>query len=53
LGIEDAQAGVVAIKAAGMAALGIGDARTLNQADAVLPNLTEFNLSHFVSLARP
>jgi alpha,alpha-trehalose phosphorylase len=53
LGIEDAQAGVVAIKAAGMAALGIGDARTLNQADAVLPDLTKFDLNHFVSPPRP
>jgi beta-phosphoglucomutase len=48
LGIEDAQAGVAAIKAAGMAALGIGDAQVLAEADAVLPDLTHFDLHHFV-----
>ena len=51
LGIEDAQAGIAAIKSAGMAALGIGDAQTLKQADAVLPNLTSFDLHMFVALA--
>lgn len=49
LGIEDAQAGIAAIKSAGMAALGIGDAWTLKQADAVLPNLTSFDLKKFVA----
>ncbi len=48
LGVEDAQAGVAAIKAAGMAALGIGDARVLGEADAVLRDLTEFDLDKFV-----
>ncbi|MBN8884646.1 MAG: beta-phosphoglucomutase [Rudaea sp.] len=48
LGIEDAQAGVAAIKAAGMTALGIGDARVLTDADAVLRDLTEFDLEKFV-----
>jgi len=48
LGIEDAQAGVAAIKSAGMAALGIGDARILKDADAVLPDLASFKLEHFV-----
>ncbi|HWU75598.1 MAG TPA: beta-phosphoglucomutase [Rhodanobacter sp.] len=48
LGIEDAQAGVAAIKSAGMVALGIGDARVLNEADAVLPDLASFKLEHFV-----
>lgn len=48
LGIEDAQAGIAAIKSAGMAALGIGDAQTLSRADAVLPNLTSFDLKKFV-----
>ena len=51
LGIEDAQAGVAAIKSAGMAALGIGDARILRGADAVLPDLTLFELEKFVSPA--
>ena len=48
LGVEDAQAGVAAIKSAGMAALGIGDARILKEADAVLPGLASFKLEHFV-----
>lgn len=49
LGIEDAQAGIAAIKSAGMAALGIGDAQTLQQADAVLPDLIAFDLEKFVT----
>ncbi|WP_449429328.1 beta-phosphoglucomutase [Rhodanobacter umsongensis] len=48
LGIEDAQAGIAAIKSAGMAALGIGDVRILGEADAVLPDLASFRLEHFV-----
>lgn len=48
LGIEDAQAGIAALKSAGMAALGIGDARILKEADAVLPGLASFKLEHFV-----
>jgi len=49
LGIEDAQAGIAAIKSAGMAALGIGDSQVLKQADAVLPNLMSFELNEFVA----
>ncbi len=52
LGIEDAQAGVAAIKTAGMAALGIGDVNTLTQADAVLPDLARFDLHDFVASKR-
>jgi alpha,alpha-trehalose phosphorylase len=48
LGIEDAQAGIAAIKAAGMVALGIGDAQVLREADAVLPDLAAFRLEDFV-----
>lgn len=48
LGIEDAQAGVSAIKSAGMTALGIGDASVLDEADAVLPDLEKFDLKKFV-----
>ncbi|MEO8777504.1 MAG: beta-phosphoglucomutase, partial [Rhodanobacter sp.] len=47
LGVEDAQAGVAAIKSAGMAALGIGDVSVLNEADAVLPDLASFKLERF------
>jgi beta-phosphoglucomutase len=49
LGIEDASAGVAAIKSAGMAALGIGDDKVLKQADAVLPDLSSFRLEQFVA----
>jgi beta-phosphoglucomutase len=48
LGIEDAQAGVAAIKSAGMAALGIGSAQVLAAADAVIPDLNHFELEKFV-----
>ena len=44
LGVEDAVAGVRAIKAAGMRALGVGDARVLVEADAVIPDLRAFRL---------
>jgi alpha,alpha-trehalose phosphorylase len=49
LGLEDAQAGIAAIKSAGMAALGVGDEHVLAGADAVIPNLQHFDLSKFVS----
>lgn len=42
IGIEDAVAGVQAIKAAGMFAVGIGDPQVLTQADVVLPDLQRF-----------
>ncbi len=42
LGVEDAEAGVTAIRAAGMKALGIGDPRILHQADRVMPGLDSF-----------
>ncbi len=44
LGVEDAIAGVRAIKAAGMAALGVGDPSVLCEADAVIPGLHRFTL---------
>jgi beta-phosphoglucomutase len=40
IGLEDAPAGVTAIKAAGMYAVGIGEATALAQADLVLPSLS-------------
>lgn len=45
LGIEDAVAGVAAIKAAGMTALGIGDPAVLTRADRVIPGLDHFRLA--------
>ncbi|MDT8450232.1 MAG: beta-phosphoglucomutase, partial [Wenzhouxiangellaceae bacterium] len=44
LGIEDAAAGIAAIKAAGMTALGIGHRRDLPSADAVLDGLHQFRI---------
>ncbi len=45
LGVEDAVAGVAAIKSAGMLALGIGSAEVLTEADLVIPGLDHFELS--------
>jgi beta-phosphoglucomutase len=47
LGIEDAAAGVAGLKAAGMAAIGVGDPVELHEADWVLPDLTRFHLSDY------
>jgi beta-phosphoglucomutase len=44
LGVEDAIAGVRAIKAAGMVALGVGDPAVLTEADMVIPGLHRFTL---------
>lgn len=49
IGIEDAAAGITAIHAAGMAAIGIGSATALPQADAVLPDIAALRLEDFVS----
>ncbi|OGO81038.1 MAG: beta-phosphoglucomutase [Chromatiales bacterium RIFOXYA1_FULL_46_5] len=40
IGVEDAPAGVTAIKAAGMYALGIGELHALTQADLVIPAIS-------------
>lgn len=48
VGIEDAVAGVHAVRAAGMFALGIGDARVLVEADQVLPDLCQFTPSNYL-----
>jgi beta-phosphoglucomutase len=45
LGVEDAVAGVAAIKSAGMLALGIGSPDVLTQADLVIPGLDHFSLN--------
>jgi beta-phosphoglucomutase len=47
LGVEDAAAGVVSIKEAGMVALGVGDPRVLARADRVIPSLLEFRLADY------
>jgi beta-phosphoglucomutase len=43
IGVEDAPAGVTAIKAAGMYALGIGGPHALTQADLVIPAVSALN----------
>jgi beta-phosphoglucomutase/alpha,alpha-trehalose phosphorylase len=43
IGVEDAPAGVTAIKAAGMFALGIGAPQALTQADLVIPAVSALN----------
>lgn len=49
IGVEDAAAGIEAIHAAGMAAVGIGDAHALRHADAVIPHIKAFDLRLFTS----
>lgn len=44
VGIEDAVAGITAIKSAGMFAVGIGDANILTQADIIFPDIAHLNL---------
>ena len=44
VGVEDAVAGISAIKSAKMFAVGIGDAQVLTQAALVFPNMSEFDL---------
>ncbi|OQY34427.1 MAG: beta-phosphoglucomutase [Spirochaetaceae bacterium 4572_59] len=43
IGVEDAIAGVKAIKSAGMKAIGIGDEKILSEADFVINSLENFN----------
>lgn len=42
VGFEDAEAGVTAIKAAGMFAVGVGSATLLREADLIVPDLVQF-----------
>ncbi|MFV3130308.1 beta-phosphoglucomutase [Niveispirillum sp. KHB5.9] len=48
LGVEDSMAGITAIKAAGMPAVGIGDPGILTEADAVIGHIKQFRLESFV-----
>lgn len=48
LGVEDAVAGVQAIKSAGMYAVGVGDPAMLSQADDVIPSLKSFKLERYL-----
>ncbi|MEY2114063.1 MULTISPECIES: beta-phosphoglucomutase [Rhodanobacter] len=49
LGVEDAAAGIAALHAAGMAAVGIGRAQELDQADVLLPDIAAFDISRFIA----
>lgn len=49
LGVEDAAAGIAALHAAGMAAVGIGHAQELDQADVLLPDIAAFDISRFIA----
>lgn len=49
LGVEDASAGITAIKAAGIGALGIGEADELKAADFIYPTLKAVPFSLFTS----
>ncbi len=48
IGVEDAIAGVTAIKRAGMLAIGVGDARLLAEADVVVPDMATLNIKRFL-----
>ena len=48
VGIEDAVAGVAAIKGAGMYAIGVGDPVVLTQADEVISGLDHFDLKRYL-----
>jgi len=50
IGVEDAPAGVTAIKAAGMYALGIGEAHALTQADLVIPAVSAIDQPLLIKL---
>jgi beta-phosphoglucomutase len=49
LGVEDADAGIEAIKTAGMQALGIGPKERFHRADKVLPTLANMHLQDMLS----
>ncbi len=48
IGVEDAIAGITAIKLAGMKAIGVGDARVLAEADVVVPNMATLRIKRFL-----
>lgn len=47
LGVEDAYAGILAIRAAGMPSLGIGNPAQLSAADRVIPAIADFKLADY------
>ncbi|WP_343229979.1 beta-phosphoglucomutase [Rhodanobacter sp. DHG33] len=53
LGVEDAAAGIASIHAAGMAAIGIGRADALADADVLLPNIAAFDIRRIRTTSGP
>jgi len=51
IGVEDAVAGISAIKSAEMLAVGIGDALVLTQAELVFPSMSEFDLGKVLTMS--
>lgn len=51
IGVEDAAAGIEAIRAAGMYAVGVGDAADLSAADDVIPSIASFDPGKYLSRA--
>lgn len=51
IGVEDAVAGISAIKSAKMLAVGIGNVQVLTQADLVFPSMSEFDLAKVLSMS--
>ena len=47
IGVEDAVVGILAIKRAGMYAVGVGDPAVLTEADEVIPDLTAFHIERY------
>jgi beta-phosphoglucomutase len=50
IGVEDAAAGIKAIKAAGMYAVGVGNPQILGEADDVINGLEEFKIDKYVAV---
>jgi len=53
LGVEDAAAGIASIHAAGMAAIGIGRAEALADADVLLSNIAAFDIGRITTTSGP
>jgi len=50
LGVEDAAAGIAALRAAGMTAVGVGRAPALADADVLLPSVAAFDIGSFIAV---
>jgi beta-phosphoglucomutase len=52
IGVEDASAGIKAIKAAGMFAVGVGDPKILREADVVITGIDAFDLQRYIGMLK-